>query len=80
MPPPTLNGIPKREMVASALLLQEALAVQEDLSCRLAGSPRDRSLRRQSEKNEELVDRLIFGYRTAISRYLSRLTRSQLVF
>jgi hypothetical protein len=67
-------------MVASALLLRQALAVQEDLVDRLGKSPGDRSLWRQSQKNEDMVDRLIFGYRTAISHYLSRLSKSQLVF
>lgn len=67
-------------MVATGLLLKQVLDVQEDLLSRRAESPRDRSLQRQSEKNEELVDRLIQEYRTEISRYLSRLTKSQLVF
>ena len=80
MLPPVHTGPPNREMVSTALLLKKALAFQEELSCRLAESPSDRSLRGQSEKNEELVDRLIGEYRTAISRYLCRLSKSQLTF
>lgn len=77
---PAFTGTPNREMVSAGLLLQQALAVQEDLQDRLGDSPTDRSLRRQSQKNEELVHRLIWGYRTEISRYLSRFSKSQLVF
>jgi hypothetical protein len=67
-------------MVTAGLLLREALAIQEDLLDRLGESPTNQSLWKQSDRNEELVDRLIAAYRTSISRYLSRLTKSQLVF
>jgi len=80
MLPPAFRSAPNRDMVSTGLLLKQVLAVHEDLLGRRAKSPRDLSLRRQSEKNEELVGRLIQEYRTAISRYLSRLTKSQLVF
>jgi hypothetical protein len=80
MPPPARTVSPDNDMVVSGLLLNEALAIQADLLGRLRESPDDPSLWRQTEKNEELVDRLIWGYRTAISRYLSRLARSQLFF
>jgi hypothetical protein len=80
MLPPAFTGALSREMVSAGLLLQQALAVQEDLLDRLGDCPTDRSLWRESEKNEELVHRLIWEYRTEISRYLSRFTKSQLVF
>lgn len=67
-------------MAATGLLLREALAIQEDLMNRLDECPSDRSLWRLSEKNEELVGRLIWAYRIAIARYLSRFGKSQLVF
>ena len=77
---PALTGPPNREMVATGLLLHQALAIQEDLLERLDECPTDQSLWRLSDKHEELVDRLLQEYRLAISRYLFRLTKSQLVF
>jgi hypothetical protein len=68
------------EMVITAVLLQQSLAVQEDLLKRIAQSPRDRPLQKQSAENTVLIHRLIQEYRMAIARYLSRLSRSQLVF
>jgi hypothetical protein len=76
-PPPRA---PNSEMVLTGLLLQEALAVQEDLSQRIAGCPRDHSLQKQSEKNTVLLHRLIQEYQMAIAHYLSRLSKSHLVF
>ena len=66
-------------MVATSLLLHGALAIHEDLLSRLGECPKNQPLRKQVVRNEELVDRLIWGYRVAISRYLSRLAKSQLV-
>jgi len=76
---PTPVGKPNEEMVATSLLLHGALAIHEDLLSRLRECPKDQSLRKQVQRNEQLVDRLIWGYRSAIARYLSRLAKSQLV-
>jgi len=67
-------------MAILGLLLQRALAVQEDLLKRLQESPTDASLWKESERNEALVDRLIGVYRASISRYLTRFAKSRLVF
>jgi hypothetical protein len=79
MSSPTPKASPNEEMVATSLLLRGALAIQEDLLSRLDERPKNQSLRKQVVSNEELVDRLIWGYHVAISRYLSCLAKSQLV-
>lgn len=80
MASPALTGAMNQEMVTVRVLLRGAMAIHKDLLSRLDRCPNDRSLRKQIDQNEILICRLVWGYRTAIAGYISRLSKSQLVF
>ena len=80
MASPAATGAMNQEMVTVRVLLHGAMAIHKDLLSRLDRRPHDRSVRKQIDRNEILICRLAWGYQTAIAGYLSRLSKSQLVF